>query len=96
VEANLCRSFVCFLNIYITVGDREINYKSKGDVWESIHRYSPVTFIFLFQARILEEFEDTKGVIRIPKSKKKDNTMPKRTRRKGQIINLESKPAVSE
>jgi hypothetical protein len=34
VEANLCRSFVCFLNIYITVGDREINYKSKGDVWE--------------------------------------------------------------
>jgi hypothetical protein len=64
VEANLCRSFVCFLNIYITVGDREINYKSKGDVWESIHRNSPVTFIFLFQARILEEFEDTKGVIR--------------------------------
>ena len=40
-------------------------------VWESIHRHSPITFIFLFQARTLEEFEDTKGVIRIPKSKKK-------------------------
>jgi hypothetical protein len=51
-------------------------------VWESIHRHSPITFIFLFQARTLEEFEDTKGVIRIPKSKNRQHNGQKKQYKK--------------